>query len=117
MTPVRRALWGLFNLNPASVWLLARRGKTPAIDYLSTTVRLYRGYGIVPSYWDRSSWRRDFLVPSVAPAALFPEIDFLHGPEILFPFPRNLSVKTHELIFLCQLVRALRPMRILEFGT
>jgi len=110
-------MWGLFALNPAALWLLVRRGKSPAVDYLSSTVRLYRGYGAMPFHWDRSSWRSDFLVPRVAADELFPEVDFVRAPEILFPFPRNLSVKTHELIFLCQLVRSLRPSRILEFGT
>ncbi|PYV20282.1 MAG: hypothetical protein DMG24_23270, partial [Acidobacteria bacterium] len=110
-------MWGLFALNPAALWLLVRRGKSPAVDYLSSTVRLYRGYGVMPFHWDRSSWRSDFLVPRVAADELFPEVDFVRAPEILFPFPRNLGVKTHELIFLCQLVRSLRPNRILEFGT
>src|SRR5437870_1375528 len=117
MGPLRRAMWGLFALNPATLWLLVRRGKSPAVDYLSSTVRLYRGYGAMPFHWDRSSWRSDFLVPRVTPDELFPEADFVRAPEILFPYPRNLSVKTHELIFLCQLVRSLRPRRILEFGT
>jgi len=117
MGPLRRAAWGLFALNPATLWLLLRRGKTPAVDYLSTAVRVYRGYGKIPFHWDRSSWRSDFLVPKVSPNDVFPEIDFLRGPEILFPYPRELSVKTHELVFLCQLVRSLRPKRVLEFGT
>jgi hypothetical protein len=104
-------------LNPAAVWLLLSKGKTTAVSYLTASARLYTGYGKYPFLWNRSSWRSDILVPQVAPEELFPEIDFGRAPEILFPFPRELGVNPHELIFLSQLVRCLQPERILEFGT
>jgi hypothetical protein len=57
------------------------------------------------------------LIPRVAAGELFPEIDFTHSPELLHPFPRELSVQPHELIVLCQLVRRFKPARVIELGT
>lgn len=116
MNPARRTLWGLFALSPAAIWLLLTRGKTASADYVTAAVRLYRGYGVIPLNYTRTSWRRDFELPVKGPEELFPEVDFVTVPELLFPFHMYLGIRTHELTTLCQLVRTLKPARIVEFG-
>jgi hypothetical protein len=112
----RRALWGLSALSPASAWLFLTHGRKAAADYLAASVRLYRGYGVIPLNYTRTSWRRDFAIPAKPPEELFPEADFVTSPELLFPYHMYLGIRTHELILICQLIRALKPSRIVEFG-
>jgi len=56
-------------------------------------------------------------IPRTSAHELFPDIDFNRSPELLHPFPRDLSVHPHELMILCHVMRKLRPARTIEFGT
>lgn len=113
---VRRALSGLaaFNLNALRV--LISKGTGPAVEYITQAHRLYSGYGL-PWKWNGLPWRSDMQIPQVGAAELFPEIDFNHSPDLLFPFPRDLGTMPHELMILAHVVRFLRPKRVIEFGT
>ena len=113
---VRRALSGLaaFNLNALRV--LVTKGPRTAVEYVTQTHRLYSGYGL-PWKWSGLPWRSDMQVPQIAVQELFPEIDFNRSPELLFPFPRDLSTMPHELMILADVVDFLRPKRVIEFGT
>jgi hypothetical protein len=50
--------------------------------------------------------------PQISVHELFPEIDFTRSPELLFPFPRDLSPMPHELMVLAHFVSFLRPQRV-----
>jgi hypothetical protein len=112
----RRALSGLaaFNLNALRV--LFTKGPGAAVQYVAHTHRLYSGYGL-PWKWSGLPWRSDLKVPQVSAQELFPEIDFIHSPELLFPFPRDLGTMPNELMIMVRVVDLLRPKRIVEFGT
>jgi hypothetical protein len=102
------------NLNALRVFL--RSGMRSAVDFVTYSHRLYRGYGL-PWMWSQLSWRRDMRIPSVLVQDLFPEIDFTRSPDLLYPFPRDLSTLPHELIILAAITQHLRPQRVVEFGT
>jgi len=112
----RRLLKGLGAVNLNALRVLLRSGVGPAADYVTYTHRLYTGYGL-PWMWSRLAWRNDLRVPSIRVEELFPEIDFVRSPEVLYPFPRDLSTHPHELIILAFVVRQLGPELVVEFGT
>jgi hypothetical protein len=105
----RRVWYGLNALNLNALRILLTKGKSTASQYLTQSHRLYSGYGM-PWKWSDLPWRTDMKVPQIAVQDLFPEIDFTRSPELLFPFPRDLSTMAH-------VVDSLRPQRIVEFGT
>lgn len=113
---VRRSLRGLSSLNLLALRVLLTKGLRPAMEYVSSTYRLYSGYGL-PSSWNDLAWRTDLKVPRVAVSEVFPEIDFTASPALLHPFPRALGVMPHELMILAHVVRHFRPQRVVEFGT
>jgi hypothetical protein len=102
------------NLNAFRVFL--SRGARPAVNYVTFTHRLYSGYAL-PSAWSVLSWRSNLQVPQIAVQELFPDIDFTRSPELLFPFPRDLSVYPHELMMLARVVGHYQPKLVVEFGT
>lgn len=102
------------NLNALRVFL--RSGARSAADFVTYSHRLHKGYGL-PWMWSRLSWRHDLKIPAIPVQELFPEIDFSRSPELLFPFPRDLSTMPHELMILAAITRHLRPHRVVEFGT
>ena len=113
---VRRAFSGVaaFNLNALRVLLI--KGPGSSVQYVTHAHRLYSGYGL-PWKWSGLPWRSDLHIPQISAEALFPEIEFTRSPELLFPFPRDLSIMPHELMILVKVVDLLRPKRIIEFGT
>jgi hypothetical protein len=113
---VRSAFSGLAALNLNALRVFFRKGVAPAVQYITHTHRLYSGYGL-PWKWSGLPWRSDMKVPQVAVQDLFPEIDFTRSPELLFPFPRDLSTMPHELMIMAHVIRYLRPKRVIEFGT
>ena len=113
---VRRALYGLAALNLNALRILLTKGTGPAVEYITQTHRLYSGYGL-PWKWSGLPWRSDLQVPQIAAQDLFPEIDFSRSPELLYPFPRDLSTMPHELMILARVVALLRPRCVVEFGT
>jgi hypothetical protein len=113
---LRRVLKGLAAVNLNAFRVLATKGAGPAAQYVTQTHRLYAGYGL-PWKWSDLPWRSDMLVPQISVHELFPEIDFTRSPELLFPFPRDLSPMPHELMILAHVVSFLRPQRVIEFGT
>ncbi len=113
---LRRALYGLCALNLNALRIFLRKGPGPATQYITHTHRLYAGYGL-PWKWSTLPWRSDMKVPQLTAHELFPEIDFSHSPELLFPFPRDLSIMPHELMILAHVVEFMRPKRVIEFGT
>jgi len=106
----------LGSVNLYALGLLARKGFSSAKSYVTYTRRLYAGYGL-PWIWSNLPWREDMLVPRITAHELFPDIDFNRSPELLHPFPRDLSVHPHELMILCHVMRKFRPARTIEFGT
>jgi hypothetical protein len=113
---LRRALYGLSALNLNAVRIFFTKGPGPAAAYIMNAHRLYSGYGM-PWKWSGLPWRSDMTVPEVGVQELFPEIDFTRSPELLFPFPRDLSTMPHELMILAHVVDFLAPQRVVEFGT
>jgi hypothetical protein len=113
---VRRALSGIAAVNLNAVRLLFTKGSGNAVQYVTHTHRLYTGFGL-PWKWSGLPWRSGLQVPQVSAQALFPEIDFTRSPELLFPFPRDLSTMPHELMIMVKVVDLLQPRRIIEFGT
>lgn len=111
-----RVLSALGALNFNAVRILLREGAGAAASYVTYSHRLYAGYGL-PWIWSDLAWRRDMKIPRVPVDQVFPEIDFSRSPEVLYPFPRNLSTFPHELMILGQVVRFLQPRRVVEFGT
>jgi len=111
-----RAFSGLAAVNLNALRVLFTKGPGTAVQYVTHTHRLYSGYGL-PWKWSGLPWRTDLQVPRVSAQELFPEIDFTHSPELLFPFPRDLSTMPHELMILVRVVDLLQPHRIVEFGT
>jgi hypothetical protein len=113
---LREAMLGLFSLNLAAFVVLLTKGWRPATQLVSYNYKLYSGFGFhglplsVP-------WRTDCALPSVPPGEIFKGIDFSRSPELVFPEPTALSISTLELTVLCQLVRTLKPGRVIEFGT
>jgi methyltransferase family protein len=112
----RQLLLGLFSVNLAACKLFVGRGRKPAMEFVSYTYKLYSGYGLPGPFHDMP-WRSDCLLPRIPASEVFPEIDFTRSPELLFPFPRVLSVSPLELGVLALLVRHLQPKRVIEFGT
>jgi hypothetical protein len=113
---IRNTLRGLAALNINAVRVLFRRGAAASASYVAFTHRLYSGYAL-PSTWSSLPWRTNLQVPQVSVQELFPEIDFTRSPQLLFPYPRDLSVHTHELMILAQVVAHYQPKRVVEFGT
>lgn len=113
---VRRALSGLAALNLNALRVLLTRGAGPAVEFVTQSHRLYSGYGL-PWKWSGLPWRSDLRIPQITAQELFPEVDFVRSPELLFPFPRDLSTMPHELMILAHVVEFLRPRRVVEFGT
>jgi hypothetical protein len=113
---LRRALKGLTAVNLNALRVLLTKGAGPAAQYVAQSYHLYDGYGL-PWKWSDLPWRSDMQVRQVSVEELFPEIDFTRSPELLFPFPRDLSVMPHELMILAHVVSFLRPKRVVEFGT
>jgi hypothetical protein len=113
---LRRTLKGLAALNLNSLRVLLTKGAGPAAQYVIHMHRLYAGYGL-PWKWSDLPWRSDMRVPQISVQELFPKIDFRRSPELLFPFPRDLSTMPHELMILALVVNFLRPKRVVEFGT
>lgn len=116
MNSLRQALLALFTINLATLFLLIRRGARAAFSYGSHAYHLFSGYGL-PWAWDELPWRRDLHVPSLPPEEVFPGVDFTRSPEILHPFPRNLSIMPHEMVVLTLLVRHFQFRKIVELGT
>lgn len=113
---VRRALSGISALNLNALRALFAKGSGPAAQYITYTHRLYSGFGL-PWKWSELPWRSQLQVPQTSAQALFPEIDFTRSPELLFPFPRDLSTMPHELMIMVKVIDLLQPKRIIEFGT
>jgi len=113
---VRELLLGLSSVNLAACGLLFKKGRKPAVDFVSYTYKLYSGYGLQGPFHDLP-WRSDCLLPRIRASKAFHEIDFTRSPELLFPFPTALSVSPLELAILALLVRNLKPKRVIEFGT
>ena len=114
--PVGRLFAAISSLNLYTLGLFARRGAGAAKAYVTYTHYLYNGYHL-PWIWSDLPWRNDMIVPRATAQELFPEIDFTRSPELLHPFPRDLSVHPHELMILCHVVRKFQPARTIEFGT
>ncbi len=113
---LRRLMSGIAALNLNALRVLLRKGAGAAAEYVTSTHRLYTGYGL-PWMWNGLPWRADMRVPQVPVEKLFPEIDFTRSPELLYPFPRGLSTMPHELMILACVVAFIRPQRVVEFGT
>jgi hypothetical protein len=110
-------LWsGLAAINLNAVRVFLRKGAKPAVDYVTSTHQLYSGYAL-PSAWSAKSWCSDLQIARISVQELFPDIDFTRSPELLFPFPRDLSVYPHELMILALVVSHYQPKRVVEFGT
>jgi len=113
---IRRLFSGLAAVNLNAIRVFLRKGARPAASYVTFTHRLYSGYAL-PSAWSFLSWRSNLLIAQIPVEELFPNIDFTRSPELLFPFPRDLSVYPHELMMLARIVEHYRPKRVVEFGT
>ena len=116
MVRLRQILKVALVMNLATVWLLMRKGKKVAIEYLTQSSRYFRGFGFVWR-WHELPWRDHYLVPTVSAGDIFPAIDFDRSLELCFPFPRDQGVYTHELALLTHVVNLLQPRRVIEFGT
>jgi hypothetical protein len=112
-----RRLWsGLAAVNFNALRILLHKGTRPALNYVRFTHRLYSGYAL-PSAWSALSWRSNLQIEQIPVQDLFPDVDFSRSPELLFPFPRELSVYPHELMMLVRVIDCYQPMRVVEFGT
>jgi hypothetical protein len=115
-TLVRRLLKAGVVLNLAAVWLLLKKGKNVALEYLTQSSRYFQGFGFWWR-WHELPWRDYYLVPKAPAGSIFPGIDFDRSLELYFPFPRDQGVYTHELAVLTHVVNWLKPRRVIEFGT
>jgi len=113
---VIRACRGIRAINLNSLWVLLRKGPSAAQSFLVNSHRLYAGYGI-PRAWDSLPWRENLCVPKRSIGEIFPEIDFACSPELVFPLSRDLGINTEEMVILTKVVNAMRPERVIEFGT
>jgi hypothetical protein len=116
VSTLSRTLRGLAALNLNALRVFLSRGAANAGQYVTYTHRMYTGFGL-PRAWSTLPWRNDMTVPCVPVQQLFPEIDFVHSPALMHPFPRDLSTQPHELMILAQVVKFLQPKRVVEFGT
>jgi hypothetical protein len=113
---ILQTLRALSSLNVNALRILLRSGMGPALAYVRDTYHLFSGYGI-PWKYSELPWRPKFRIESVSVNTLFPAIDFTRSPEILHLMPRDLGVMPQELMILAQVIRSLRPERVIEFGT
>jgi len=113
---VIRVCRGIRGVNLNSLWVLLRKGPSAAQSFLINSHRLYAGYGM-PKPWDSLPWRKNLCVPKKSIGEIFPEIDFVRSPELVFPLSRDLGVNTEEMLILAKVVNAMRPERVIEFGT
>jgi hypothetical protein len=95
---------------------LLRKGPAAAQSFVTNCHRLYSGYGM-PKAWETLLWRENLRVPKRAIDEIFPEVDFTHSPELVFPLSRDLGISTEELAILAKVVSHRRPKRVIEFGT
>lgn len=107
---------GFCALSINSLFVLFRKGPFATQSFLANCHRVYSGYGM-PKSWESLPWRENLRVPKRKIEEIFPEIDFRHCPELVFPMSRDLGVSTEELAILCTVVSHRRPQRVIEFGT
>jgi len=103
-----------FSLN--SLRVMFRKGPSATVSFLTNCHRVYSGYGM-PRSWEDLPWRGNLRVQKRRIEEIFPEVDFTHCPELVFPMSRGLSVSTEELAILAKVVSHRRPQRVVEFGT
>jgi hypothetical protein len=115
-SPSTRAIRGLCALSINAIRVLFRNGPSATAGFLSSSHRLYSGYGM-PKAWEGLPWRQNLRVPQRNIAQIFPEVDFTHCPDLVFPMSRDLGLTTEELAVLCKVVSHRRPERVIEFGT
>jgi Methyltransferase domain len=113
---IRESFLGLFSVNLAALQVLLTKGWRSATQLVSHNYKLYSGYGLTGLPPDMA-WRSDCILPKMCAGEIFPEIDFMRSPELIFPFPTILSISTIELSILAILVRHFQPQRVVEFGT
>ena len=113
---VQRILSAVCSLNLNSIRVLLTKGPGPALDFIRHSHHLHSGFGLF-HLWNWMSWRDDLRIPSRKVDELFPEVDFVRAPQILYPFPRNLGVVTQELVVLTKVVSHFEAKRVIEFGT
>lgn len=113
---IQRVIAALCSVNLNSIRVLLTKGPGPALNFVSHSHHLYSGFGLL-HLWNWMPWRDDLRIPSRKIDELFPEVDFVHCPEILYPFPRDLGVVTQELVVLTRVVSYFQAKRVIEFGT
>ncbi|HEV2523209.1 MAG TPA: class I SAM-dependent methyltransferase [Candidatus Acidoferrales bacterium] len=113
---LREGMLALASANLAALKVLLTKGWRPATQLVSHNYKLYSGFGLNGLPLD-VPWRTECTLPSLPPDEIFRDIDFSHSPPLIFPKPTALSISTLELIILCQLIRAMKPDRVIEFGT
>jgi len=111
-----RMVRGLAALSINSLRVFFRKGPSAVQSFLMGCHHVYSGYGM-PKAWESLPWRENLRVPQRKVAEIFPEVDFTHCPQLVFPMSRDLGLSTEELAVLCSVVRHRRAERVIEFGT